>query len=226
MANERRLTLEVGPTAKKVVAVAPDWPGLERGAKTAETAIEKVQAYLPRYAGVAQLAGTADEFAAISKADVVDQYRGTRSTDFWGISFAFSGMDWQPMSTMELERQLALLQACWTFFDDVRWRVTSEMRKGQRGGGRDRERIVTHTLGVEQGWAEKIGVHPPPGVVVTDDVHLKAYLEAYCTATRTFHADRKSARTWPHRYLVRHTAYHTMDHAWELEDKDLTAVIG
>ncbi|MGC1909499.1 MAG: hypothetical protein WA809_07850 [Candidatus Dormiibacterota bacterium] len=108
MANERRLTLEVGPTAKKVVAVAPDWPGLERGAKTAETAIEKVQAYLPRYAGVAQLAGTADEFAAISKADVVDQYRGTRSTDFWGISFAFSGTDWQPMSTMELERQLAL----------------------------------------------------------------------------------------------------------------------
>jgi hypothetical protein len=23
-------------------------------------------------------------------------------------------------------------------------------------------------------------------------------------------------------FLIRHTAYHTMDHAWEMEDKDLT----
>jgi hypothetical protein len=25
------------------------------------------------------------------------------------------------------------------------------------------------------------------------------------------------------RYLIRHTAFHTLDHAWEMEDKDLTA---
>ena len=30
------------------------------------------------------------------------------------------------------------------------------------------------------------------------------------------------ARSWPLRYLIRHTAYHTLDHAWEMEDKDLT----
>jgi hypothetical protein len=29
------------------------------------------------------------------------------------------------------------------------------------------------------------------------------------------------ARTWPLRYLIRHTAFHTMDHARALEDKDL-----
>jgi hypothetical protein len=28
---------------------------------------------------------------------------------------------------------------------------------------------------------------------------------------------------WPLRFLIRHTAFHTMDHAWEMEDKDLTA---
>ncbi|MEO7838318.1 MAG: hypothetical protein ABIU06_03120 [Anaerolineales bacterium] len=33
MANHVRVTLEIGPKGKKVVAVAPDWPGLERGAK-------------------------------------------------------------------------------------------------------------------------------------------------------------------------------------------------
>jgi hypothetical protein len=30
------------------------------------------------------------------------------------------------------------------------------------------------------------------------------------------------ARTWPLRYLIRHTAFHTLDHTWEMEDKDLT----
>ena len=66
MANELRVTLEIGPKGKKVVAVAPDWPGLERGAKTEEAAIERLQAYLPRYAQVAKLAGMEAEFAAIS----------------------------------------------------------------------------------------------------------------------------------------------------------------
>jgi hypothetical protein len=224
MANELRLTLEVGPKGKRVAAVAPDWPGLERGAKTGEAAIEKLQSYLPRYAKVARLAGTEEEFAAITNVAVVEQYRGTGSTDFWGISFAFSCIDGQSMVGEELERQLALMQACWTFFDDLRRRVSPEMQKGPRGGGRDRDRIVTHSLGVEQGWAEKVGVHTPPRVVVTDD-ELKKYRGAYCTAIRKYHADRKSARTWPLRYLIRHTADHTMDHAWEMEDKDLTAVI-
>jgi hypothetical protein len=26
---------------------------------------------------------------------------------------------------------------------------------------------------------------------------------------------------WPLRYLIRHTAYHTLDHAWEMEDKSV-----
>ncbi len=30
MANQLRVTLEIGPKGKKVAAVAPDWPGLER----------------------------------------------------------------------------------------------------------------------------------------------------------------------------------------------------
>ena len=57
MADALRVTLEIGPKGKQVVAVAPDWPGLERGAKTEEAAIARLQAYLPRYAPVAKLAG-------------------------------------------------------------------------------------------------------------------------------------------------------------------------
>jgi hypothetical protein len=37
-----------------------------------------------------------------------------------------------------------------------------------------------------------------------------------------YHAQGKLAGKWPLRYLIRHTAFHTLDHAWEMEDKDLT----
>ena len=66
MATQLRVTLEIGPKGKKVVAVAPDWPGLERGAKTGQAAIERLLSYRPRYAQVAKLAGLEAEFAAIT----------------------------------------------------------------------------------------------------------------------------------------------------------------
>ncbi len=115
MANKLRVVLETGPKSKKVVAIAPDWPGLERGAKTGEAAIERLQLYLPRYATVAMLAGKEKQFAAIKGLDLVEQYSGTGSTDFWGISFAFSHIDEQDMPNAEFEHELSLMQACWTF---------------------------------------------------------------------------------------------------------------
>jgi hypothetical protein len=163
-----------------------------------------------------------EEFAAITTVDVVEQYPGTGSTDFWGISFAFSSIDRQDVSRGELERQLTLMQACWAFFDAVRRRVSAEMQKGPRGGGRDRDRIVRHTLFSELDFAKKLKLRPPEDTLLTDQ-GLKAYRGAYCNAIREYYAEGKMARSWPLRYLIRHTAYHTLDHAWEMEDKDLTA---
>src|SRR5260370_1427086 len=138
MAKQLRVTLESGLQGKQMAAVASDWPGLERGAKTGEAALERLHSYLPRYAPVAQLAGMEAEFAALSTVDLVEHYAGTGSTDFWGISFAFFSIDRQDLSRAELERQLTLLQACWAFFDLVRGRVSAQMQMGPRGGGRDR----------------------------------------------------------------------------------------
>ena len=224
MATQLRVTLEIGPKGKKVAAVAPDWPGLERGAKTREAAIERLHSYLPRYAPVAQLAGMEAEFAALGTVDVVEQYAGTGSTDFWGISFAFSSIDRQDLSRAELERQLTLLQACWALFDEVRQRVSAQLQKGPRGGGRDRDHIVGHTLRVEQDWAAKVGV-PTSQEGMLSEEGLQAYRDAYCNAMRAFHAQGKLARNWPLRYLIRHSAYHTLDHAWEMQDKDLTVAV-
>jgi hypothetical protein len=225
VANHMRVTLEIGPKGKKLVAVAPDWPGLERGATTEAAAIERLRSYVPRYALVTRLAGMEAAFAPITGVDVVEHYPGTGSTDFWGISFAFSSIDHQPMSGEALERELALMQACWTFFDAVRSRVSAEMQRGPRGGGRDRDHIVRHTLGVEQDWAGGVGVVTPDDALLTDE-GLRTYRNAYCQGIRDYHAQGKLAgkqAKWPLRFLIRHTAFHTLDHAWEMEDKDLTA---
>ena len=224
MTDRIRVTLEIGPKGKRVVAVAPDWPGLERGAKSGEEAIERLRSYIPRYSQVARLAGMNAAFDAIRNVDVVEQYPGTGSTDFWGISFAFSSIDRQDMSGGELERELMLMQACWAFFDEVRRRVSAEMRKGPRGGGRDRDRIVRHTFAAEQDWAKGVGVLTPDGAMLTDE-GLRAHRDAYCHAIRDYHSQDKWAgkmAKWPLRYLIRHTAFHTLDHSWEMEDKDLT----
>jgi hypothetical protein len=222
--NPMRVTLEIGPKGKKVVAVAPDWPGLERGAATGDAAVERLLAYVPRYAAVAKLAGMQAAFTTPTAVDVVERYAGTGSTDFWGISFAFSGIDQQAMSGEALERDLRLMRACWAFFDDVRSRVSVELQRGPRGGGRDRDRVVRHTFAAERDWEKKLGMLTPAEAMLTEE-GLNAHREAYCEAIRALHSQGKLAgkvAKWPLRYLIRHTAYHTLDHAWEMEDKDLT----
>ncbi len=225
MAKHIRVALEIGLRGKKVVAVAPDWPGLERGATTEKAAIERLLAYVPRYAAVTKLAGMKAAFATTPIVDVVERYPGTGSTDFWGISFAFSRIDQQAMSGKALERELTLMRACWAFFDGVRSRVSAEMQRGRRGGGRDRDQIVRHVFANEQDWAKMIGVLTPDGAMLTDK-RLKTHRDAYCHAIQNYHSQGKLAgkmAKWPLRFLIRHTTFHTMDHAWEMEDKDLTA---
>lgn len=220
--NHMRITLEIGPKGKRVAAVAPDWPGLVRWAKTEEAAIEVLTSYFPRYTPVAKLAGMGAAFADAGAVDVVERYAGTASTDYWGISFGFSSIDRQAMTSAALDRDLTLLRACWKFFDDVRSRVSAELQRGPRGGGRDRDQVVRHTFAAELNWAKKLGVRTPLEEMLTGE-GLSAHRNAYCDGIRLLHSEGKMARTWPLHFLIRYTAYHTLDHAWEMEDKDLTA---
>jgi hypothetical protein len=51
------------------------------------------------------------------------------------------------------------------------------------------------------------------------------YREEYVAAMRAYNAGEvtKRMRSWNLPFLIRHSAFHTLDHAWEMEDKDLTA---
>jgi hypothetical protein len=131
--------LERGPKGKKVVAFAIDWPGWSRGAKTPADALATLDSYRQRYRPIALAAGRVDEFDGAGPLEVIEEQVGTGSTDFWGISFSSSATEADPMSDTELQRKIKLLQASWAFFDGVAARVSPGMRKGPRGGGRDRD---------------------------------------------------------------------------------------
>ena len=128
------------------------------------------------------------------------------------------------MSEAELERKITILRACWTFFDGVAARVSEEMRKGPRGGGRDRHRIVRHTIRTEsEDFAKQVGIRIPEEAALSPD-GLKQHRTAYIAAMRDYNAGKieKPMRSWTLPFLIRHSAFHTLDHAWEMEDKDLT----
>jgi len=80
---------------------------------------------------------------------------------------------------------------------------------------------VRHIFANEQDWAKKLGVLTPDDAPLTD-AGWNTHRDAYCNGIRAFHSQGKMARNWPLPYLIRHTAFHTLDHAWEMEDKDLT----
>jgi hypothetical protein len=223
-----RTVVEHGPKEKRSVAIGIDWPGWSRGAKSAELALETLESYRARYRPIADLAGMPDEFDAAGPLEIVEDRVGTGSTDFWGISFSPSATEHGPLSEAEFERGITLLRACWAFFDGVAARVSPEMRKGPRGGGRDRDRIVSHTIRVEsEDFAMRVGLRIPEGGALIPD-GLGDYREAYVAAMRAYNAGEfeRPMRSWTLPFLIRHSAFHTLDHAWEMEDKDLSAENG
>ena len=106
--------------------------------------------------------------------------------------------------------------------DDTAARVSAELAPGPRSAGRTREQIIRHTYGSEpEQFSRKVEVRTPLEVVLTTDglaVHRVAYLDAI----RAYNAEGKPARTWPIQFLIRRSAQHATDHAWEMEDRDLS----
>ncbi len=222
-----RTVIERGPKDKRFVAFSLDWPGWSRGGKTGELAFATLEAYRDRYRPIAKLAGMDREFDAAGPLDVVEERVGTGSTDFWAISFSPCAAERdEPMDAATLERAITILRACWAFFDDVAARVSPEMRRGPRGGGRDRNRIIRHTVRTEsEDFAKQVGIRIEDEAALSPD-GLKQHRRDYVEAMRAYNAGEvtRRMRSWTLPFLIRHSAFHTLDHAWEMEDKDLTGV--
>jgi len=219
MTDTMRVILEIGKK-RRVVAGAMDWPGLDRWGTSEEDALEKLSSYVPRYAGVAERAGLKRAFARASHLEVVERVPGSSSTDFWGIAHVPSEIEREVLAPTDLGRRLDLLQASWAYFDDVAARISGELRPGPRSAGRSHDQIVRHVYYNEpEQFSRKVEVRTPIEVVLTPN-GLATHRQAYLDAIRAYNVEGKPARTWPIQFLVRRTAHHVMDHAWEMEDRD------
>ena len=220
-----RTVVERGTKGKRAVAFSLDWPGWSRGAKTPELALETLEAYRERYRPIADLARLGPEFEGAGPLEIVEDRVGTGSTDFWGISFSPSTAERdEPLDGAALERGITILEACWSYFDAVAARVSAELRPGPRGGGRSRERIVRHVVRTEsEDFAKQVGLRIPEEAALSPD-GLTEHRRTYVAAMRAYNAGEtaKRMRSWTLPFLIRHSAFHTLDHAWEMEDKDLT----
>jgi hypothetical protein len=144
---------------------------------------------------------------------VIGQVRGNATTDF-GAPAIVGEWDYEPLDQGEAGRQTGLLRECWAYFDRVVETAPAELRKGPRGGGRDRDKIVDHVKEAERGgYGPRFGIRIPPRTPWTDQ------REAIVTVVSALTADTK----WPLRYALRRTAWHVLDHAWEIEDRSAPA---
>ncbi len=222
MAGSIRVMVERGKK-KRTVASAFDWSGWDRSGKTEEDALRVLEAYRPRYAKVAALAGLSDEFGAAGELTVVERLEGIGMTDYYGVSGRSAAPEQDRMTEPECERKVALLRASWTYFDDVAGRVSPDLRKGPRGGGRERDEIVHHVNANEiRDFAKKVGVRSSPEAW-QDPRELRAHRNAFCAAIRETNARGAAAGSWwTVQFLIRRCAWHLLDHAWEMEDRDLS----
>jgi hypothetical protein len=192
--------LEIG--AKRTFASAADWPGWTRAGKDEKSALENLAAYAPRYAKVAKLARV-DFPQGAHTIDVMERLKGNATTDF-GAPGIPAKSESKPMADPEAKRMVALLEASWKYLDNARAKAPEELRKGPRGGGRDRDKMYLHVLDAEVAYAAAIGLKLK-----------RADRQALLEAIRKPNKDTK----WPVPYAVRRIAWHALDHAWEMEDR-------
>ena len=217
MPKERiEIAEEVG--AKKAFAWAIDWPGWCRAGKTVELAREALVDYAPRYAKVVKVAKLDMPIAAVDLLRAVDSVMGGGGTDF-GVPSEITKADRRRVTGAEAMRLAGLVEAAWTLFDRVAASAPAELRKGPRGGGRDRDKMIGHVIEADHAYAREIGIRvkePRFGDRAAVEAERAAVLELL---RQPSDGSPLAERKWTQRYAARRIAWHALDHAWEMEDR-------
>ena len=209
---------------KRVFAAALDWPGWCRSGPDEEAALEALAAYARRYK--AALGSRARNLSVGGRAGaggfrVVERITGDATTDF-GAPGAVPKADKQPIEAGELDRQLRILRACWDAFDRIAAAAAGvSLAKGPRGGGRDLGKIRAHVVEAEGAYLGRLGSKVDAPERRNAGAVRGAFSEAAGARARGEIPDRgpRGGLRWPARYAIRRSAWHALDHAWEIEDR-------
>ncbi len=208
-----KIYLEKGKA--KTVACSQEWPGWCRFGKTEDAALTALLDSSPRYRAIAERAGV--DFAP-GAFIIVERVIGDATTD-WGAPSIITTTDTNPTDGASARRGVALLQAAWVVMDEVLATSPSELLKGPRGGGRDRDKIASHVIDVERAYARKIGVQHKP-FPFGDLASLAAMREKIAVVLRQpSDGSLRTSGGWPTTYAIRRFTWHVIDHIWEIEDR-------
>ncbi len=220
-----RIPVYLEVTRKRTFAGAIDWPGWCRSGKTPDEALEALVAYADRYAKVIAASRSGFERpSAVEDLDVVERLTGNATTEFGAPGIAPDADD-RRVDAKELKRQSAILEASWEAFDAAWGKAAKgkvELRKGPRGGGRDLPKMRDHILGAEEGYLAMLGSRPPDADIADRMAAIRATASEALVARaqgKPVADPRQTKRPWSPRFYVRRSAWHALDHAWEIEDR-------
>jgi hypothetical protein len=211
-ATSVRVLVEITPN--RVFASALDWPGLSRSGKTEPAAAEALLAAAARYAPVAAAAGyplAAGELAI----DIVERVEGDAGTAF-GVPAIVAAADRAPVDAGESARLAGIVEAAWAELGRISAAAPEDLRKGPRGGGRDRSKMVQHVIDAEAAYASVMGRRHSP---VDAAAVLAMRADLLEVLRQPSDGSPIAGRRWPPRYAARRIAWHALDHAWEMEDR-------
>jgi len=210
------VSLEVHP--KRTFASALGWPGWCRAGKTEEAAIEALADYEVRYRLVAHRAGLTLGAGAAEEIEVVERLAGDATTAF-GAPGTVGARDLDPLTAGQAQRQADLVEASWAVLAAVVAVAPADLRKGPRGGGRDRDRVAAHVAAAEFSYARKLDIRrrAPDPMDHEASAALRSEVLAVLRAARA--GAPAGPKGWPPRYVARRVAWHALDHAWEIEDR-------
>jgi hypothetical protein len=212
--------LEAG--RRRVFACALQWPGWCRPGRGEQAALAALTAAAPRYAEVCARAGFPfDPVEVVAGFEILERVAGSATTDFGALDVA-PVLDGEPVAAQEAERLATLIETAWDLFEQTAAVAPPALRKGPRGGGRDRDEIVAHVRETEVLHARMLGLRerpfPPEDVAAVERVRAGILAEIRAgTAARPPEELARSRR--PARFVARRTAWHALDHAWEIMDK-------
>lgn len=216
----QRIRAAIESTPKRSFATAVDWPGWSRSGRSVALALDNLAAYALRYAAVARAAGEpfAGDPGGPGAFEVVEQAEGGGGTEF-GVPSRITDADRRLTSSADAERLRRLVAGAWMIFDRATADAPAELRKGPRGGGRDRDRMIAHVVEADRAYAREIGLSlTPPG---PDDRPAIAAMRAAVleVVSRPSDGSPIAGRRWTPRYAAGRIAWHALDHAWEMEDR-------
>jgi len=207
---------------KRVFACAVDWPGWCRSGRGEEEALAALATAASRYAVVPALAGVAfDPVTEVDCIEIAERVTGTAATDFGALDVA-PALDSEPGTAQQAEKLAALLETAWDYFEQTAAAAPPVLRKGPRGGGRDRDQIIQHVRETEVLHAQMLGLaerpFPAGDLAAVARVRAAVLAEIRASAAARPPGDLDRARR-PARFVARRSAWHALDHAWEIQDK-------